>query len=719
MSSAPYQDLDPAQFVQPGARLLIDTNVFMEMRPAYAGGLKPLFRKCAEEITRNVNPIVVPTKVQDELKKNAVNLKANQPEKAAKAANAIEFLLSASEQGLVRTDLGDHSNPYADDLFLAIFEQFANQYTMCLLTFDVTIKLRVRLLAHQTGRRLVAGHPTRNGHVRVESDRELFRKGIEKLDARRGGDMEMKVLVPLLEGFAKAYAFTTDPVRRDDTPETAKPFSATAKLRPADVVVPVVHVPAAGDLVHVENNGGMARLRLGAQLGEGGEGNAYLIDGLPNAVAKIFDLGHVTRHREEKVSLLIQRSPVYAGICFPSAIVKNPDGQFVGYVMPRAGGKEFQRTLFNPRRFKEEFPHWTKADLVDVCIAFLEKVIYLHSLNIVLGDINPKNLMVDDKKNVSIIDADSWQLEGYPCPVGHPMFTAPALQDVSYAVRLRTMDDENFATATMLFMILITGQFPYMRKDTDGDMVKLIQEGIFAFQYENRNDRNQPDGDWKYMWSHVHKPVKDMFWHTFHKEGRRYARRPSASEWLTLFKGYRTYLAGNTSFDPMSNEVFPIRNKAYRLDTPIQDCPQCGRGAAIAGIWKEDEENYFVPRRCTKCRDSQPGAPRKAAVAPRVVTTGCMDCFKDFPKKDLKHGRCPPCALKAEALDDSRRCVDCRQPFITFDHIGWLTDRALDVPKSHQAIKQICAATTAPTKTSAPRTKRTTTKQSFWSRLFG
>ena len=121
----------------------------------------------------------------------------------------------------------------------------------------------------------------------------------------------------------------------------------------------------------------------------------------------------------------------------------------------------------------------------------------------------------------------------------------------------------------MLFMILITGQFPYMRKGTDGDMVKLIKEGNFAFQYENRNDRNQPDGDWKFMWSHVHKPVKDMFWHTFHKEGRRYRKRPTAAEWLSVFRDYQAFLKGKTNFDPMSNDVYPIRNKAFRPDTPI------------------------------------------------------------------------------------------------------------------------------------------------------
>ena len=102
--------------------------------------------------------------------------------------------------------------------------------------------------------------------------------------------------------------------------------------------------------------------------------------------------------------------------------------------------------------------------------------------------------------------------------------------------------------------------------------------------------QDQPDGDWKYIWSHIHKPVKDLFWDTFHKEGKRYNRRPTAAEWLEAFKAYKAYLGNKRlNFDPMSNDVRPIRNKAFKPDTPIEDCSTCGRKHAIAGIWNDDD----------------------------------------------------------------------------------------------------------------------------------
>ena len=744
--SATDQVLDPVEFLQPNRRLFIDTNVFMDTDPLRAGGLKRLFERGQDAILRNSNPIVVPTKVVGELtKQSSLNPSSESQERAdaiRKAGAALTFLESASRVGLIRRDLGDDTNPYADDLFLQLFERFAGTYEMCLLTHDITVKLRIRLLAHRLSKRLVVGVLTKDGELEVDSDQALFERGLRKY-ARHAAhvaegngnfkdESEVSTLKPLLDDFRKAFGLTEADVKlggrvgKSATPRRVAPlaaqaaaFSAKPKLKPRDTPLAFSSIPHAGDDVVWESADKRGSLVLGSLLGEGGEGSVYEAD--HNTVVKIFDPDHLTRHRKEKIELLVSRGLQANGLCIPSAVVKNQRGEFVGYVMPKASGREFQRTIFNRRKFEREHPTWKKSDLVDICISFLEKVQYLHSMNVILGDINPKNLMIDDTKNVFIIDADSWQLEGYPCPVGTPMFTSPAMLGKTYADDLRTMEDELFAIATMLFMIVMTGQFPYIRTGTDGDMVQLIKEGNFAFQYENRNNRDQPDGDWKFMWSHIHKPLKDLFWHTFHKEGKRYKKRPTATEWLDAFEAYKAYL-GNTrmNFDPMSNDVYPIRNKAFRRDTPIQDCPTCGRTNAIAAIWNDDTEDYSIPRQCNKCREHQPAGPavsRAAVTRPAIVATAlCKDCHKSFPKAQLVYGRCPSCAAKAKSLDPNRLCVDCRQPFITFDHIGWFTSRALNVPKSHSAINEACPPQGAAARR-PPAKPSTQTQLGFWARL--
>lgn len=754
--------LDPIEFLQPNRRLFIDTNVFMDTSPSRSGGLKRLFERGHSTILANANPVIVPTKVVDELKKQSQLDPGKETKERAeaikKAGAALAFLESASAVGLIRKDLGDHTNPYADDLFLRLFEDFADTYEMCLLTHDITIKLRIRLLASRMNKRLLVGALTKDGELEVDSDEMLFERGCRKYSrhathvAEGSGNtkdaLEVAALKPILEDFGRTFKLVVPAVKLGErvkrpaegrptageaspagkvTPIT--PFSAGTKLQPKDTPLTFSALPSEGDRVEWASADRTGTLLLGKLLGEGGEGSVY--DGDSQTVVKVFDKDHLSRHRKEKIELLVSRNIRVEGLCVPSALVSNTEGEFVGYVMPKASGREFQRTIFSRRKFEREFPNWKKVDLVGICISFLEKVEYLHAMNIIVGDINPKNLMVDDKKNVFIIDADSWQLEGYPCPVGTPMFTSPDMLGKTYSEDLRTMEDELFAVATMLFMIVMTGQFPYIRTGTEGDMVQLIREGNFAFQYQNRNNKDQPDGDWKYMWSHIHKPVKDLFWHTFHREGERYGNRPTAAEWLAAFRAYEAHLRNSRlNYDPMSNDIYPIRNKAFKHDTPIQDCLNCGRKNAIAGIWSDDTQEYFVPRQCTKCRDQQPGRTNPL----RVSNVPCRDCGSAFPKGSLRYGRCPACAnteeerlARSKTLDSSRLCTRCHRPYITLGNVDWHQRNGKPVPTTHKAstggrYPVGCVVTSAPSQrtlpTGTPAGPRSQAQGGFWATLW-
>nr|WP_246367250.1 hypothetical protein [Microbacterium marinum] len=606
---------------------------------------------------------------------------------------------------------------------------------MCLLTFDITPKLRVRLLAQQLNRRLVAGHPTQHGDIAVESAELLLRKGHQKLErlvAGGGDSREISTLQEVLPEFARAFALVspgrarTAPQRPNPDLRPAAAFDGAATLQAPDTLLPFTSLPTEGHHVTWKSTDNSGEYLLTAQLGEGGEGTVFEVDS--HTVVKIFDTDHVTAHRRAKVELLVNSGFNVVGVCAPTALVLNEADEFVGYAMPRAAGRELQRTLFNRRKFEREFPSWKKADLVDICLSFLRKVEYLHSKNVLLGDINPKNVMVDENKHVSLIDADSWQINGYPCPVGTPMFTSPRMLGTAYSEDLRTPQDELYAVATMLFMIIMTGQFPYIRKGTDGNIVELIKEGNFAFQYGSRNNKDQPDGDWKYMWSHIHKPVKDLFWHTFHNEGQRHAQRPTVIEWIEAFQGYRRFLDDpRLNFDPMSNDLYPIRPRAFRPDTPILDCGECARKHAIAGIWDDSEREYHLPQQCLKCRDARratiaqhPSSPVARTATP--ATAACKDCHATFPRAQMQHGRCSSCSAKATALDASRICSDCLWPFITNEHVAWFVSRGLNVPKTHAGAKKTCPPRrnySSPPRPAGARVKAgpTPVKLGFWARL--
>ena len=495
--------LAPEGFVATGHRLFIDTNVFMDTDAERSAGLKRLFERCKDLAIGNGNGIVVPSKVVDELhKQSSLDVTLFTEERAAAVERAGQWLTaleSGAAHGLIRKDLGDGSNPYADDLFVDLFTHFSDRYNMCLLTNDITLRLRIRLLASEAEHQLVAGTIRPDGGIELDTDQDLYERASRKLTrvsrhideglAKPKDYAEVEMLAPLLRIFRQTFRVAdvapklgerrVTKVARDSAPrQAAGAFKRVTTLKPKDQLLGATAIPIAGDRVIAESPHSRTALVLGDVLGEGGEGSVYAVQDDHNRVVKIFDKDHRTAHRKAKLDLLISHELELQGIGFPTDIITNSEGDFVGYAMPRASGKELQATIMRPARFRRVYPTWTKADLVDVCISFLEKVAYLHSLNILLGDINPKNLMVDEHKNVWIIDADSWQVEGYPCPVGTAMFTASSIT-ADYAEALRTVEEERFAVATMLFMILITGQFPYARAGADGgDFVSLIKEGM-------------------------------------------------------------------------------------------------------------------------------------------------------------------------------------------------------------------------------------------------
>jgi hypothetical protein len=683
ISTTDTLSIDPVELVATEGRLFIDTNVFMDTDARRQGGLKRLFERIAPTILQGGSPVIVPTKVIEELTKQSKLdtsvLNEERAEAVKKAGNALVFLRAAEAQGLVRNDLGDHTNPYADDLFVDLFTAYSEKYAMLLLTNDITLLLRVNVLGVQLGQWVAAGRLARDGTVECDAPQALYERGWWKLRMLRGrvaaGDgghkdqHEIASLDTTLQEYQLAFGTATpeEPQARTSVKRSgrqippAKPrvvegaFSEEPHFMGSDEVLNVAEIPGEGDQVLVESPSGSNTIALIDKLGEGGEGSVYSVS--ESHVVKIFDAEHITRHREAKINLLASRGFTESGICFPQAVVKNLDGDFVGYLMPRAKGREFSKALFNPRRFRKEFPNWTKTDLVDVAISFLEKVSYLHSLNIILGDINPKNLQVDTNKEVWIIDADSWQVEGYPCPVGMDMFTAPAMIGKHYPEILRTIEDERFAVATMLFMILITGTFPYARSGSDGDIVHLIQEGRFAFQYKENSNQDQPKGNWKFMWSHLQAGLKGLFWNTFHHEGDRYNNRPTDEEWLQAFRDYRRYLTSSDNFDPMSNDVYPVRFKAMSPDTPIYACAECK--TSMAGIWNDKTKVHATPQLCADCRSNLPMclACGKHKEPKSLIDGRCYDC-----NRKLNFAACAGCGkekMKKSLIDG--RCYDCNQ----------------------------------------------------------
>ena len=314
----------------------------------------------------------------------------------------------------------------------------------------------------------------------------------------------------------------------------------------------VQHIPEEGEEVYV--NGQL--VKLVKAVGFGGEGTIYSTNS--EYVAKIYKKKNNTKRKLEKLKLMANIKCECPGVCYPVAPVQNLNHEFVGFLMPEAKGKKIGEVIFTPEIGKV-FPNWTRKHLVQLSITILKKIQMLHKKNIILGDINPANILVVSSKEVYFVDTDSYQIEDYPCPVGQEIFVAPEIQGKYFPDFLRTIGNENFAMATLLFMLVHRGQSPYSKKG-EGSYVDKIKEMDFAYPLGERTNNKIPDGPWKKLWSHLPQNVKEAFYNTFRYGGcySTESSRLSVEQWLDVFNNYFFLLNSGKlrQQDPMCEDLF-------------------------------------------------------------------------------------------------------------------------------------------------------------------
>ncbi|MGP1457696.1 MAG: CFI-box-CTERM domain-containing protein [Treponema sp.] len=360
----------------------------------------------------------------------------------------------------------------------------------------------------------------------------------------------------------------------------------------------------------------------------------------------------------------------YKGICYPIAALYNRDKQFIGYLMPRAVGKELQKSIFIKPLLLKIFPTWQKRDTVELCLTILDKIKYLHDRNIILGDINPLNIMVKSPKEVYFVDTDSYQIEDFPCPVGTINYPAPEIQGKQYSEFLRTMGNENFAVATLLFMIMLPGKPPYSQQGGENP-INNIKNMDFSYPFGDNSNKKTPDGPWRYIWSHLTYDLKEAFYTTFRKgeEHSTENTRLAVEQWIALFKYYQ-YLLDSGKFgeqDKMSEAIFPTRHK------------------------KNSNINYIT---CRLCQEEMPEEQCRNGICQACLNDGeeykCKKCgeklkftnYHKYIKKTQKYDYCKNCFETELNRISYFTCVDCGKNFsLSQKEINFYSSKGYELPK--------------------------------------
>lgn len=346
----------------------------------------------------------------------------------------------------------------------------------------------------------------------------------------------------------------------------------------------------------LKGSAGGARRLVSTRIRGGGEGDIYFTD--TGEVCKIYKPQRATQATVRKLKLMVRQPLGHPLVCWPSDIALTGDNVFAGYFMPRAPGQTLIEVVTDTVGLRTSHPDWTRVDLARLAMKICEVVAYLHDNNVILGDLNDGNIMVDSAGTPWFIDTDSFQIGQFPSPVARLPFVHPDLMGgagVANAVRLPQHD--RFALAALIFKILFIGSSPYAATAPECEE-QQHRDRVFPFRIKGQGDPRlsrdeRPLGCAPFIWSQLPTYLREAFWQVF-RECKEADMAPRT--WQGLLERYVTDLETGKA----SNELLPTR---FRDPPPPghgeerRQCKHCGHpfntAVGSTGFWK----NY-----CPTCR---------------------------------------------------------------------------------------------------------------------
>ena len=426
----------------------------------------------------------------------------------------------------------------------------------------------------------------------------------------------------------------------DEEPETEEPVSNQEE-------------PKDGTLYRSGNQ----RLELTEEIASGGEGTIYRTS-LDGCVAKIFHDDQLNDERIEKLQYMLAHDPGIDECAWPKEMLYR-NGKPVGFLMREIGSeyKEMSKSvlLLNRRSIQENVMNkWNRKTLVRLCIRLCDLFSALHENGILMGDINPNNILVDlqDVRNikVAIVDCDSMQMGRFHCLVGMKTYTNPDIyrrlntNEPRYDEFYRTMDDELYAFTSLIFRILMLNGSPYAGKGTQS-IDEAMRSYNFSYRTEESSGKDTPEGPYRMIWNNTTKKLRDDFEMVF--RGKGYVQIGTLREHLDQYRK-------DINKKIFTDELIP---NAY-WNTPEHNnnidivCETCGKPSNMP---KERHAGYLerhMPLMCPNCRtllEAQKYSPAR-------VKMTCRECSREYEENlyeafMIQHGvkKHTPC------------CPDCRE----------------------------------------------------------
>ncbi len=227
----------------------------------------------------------------------------------------------------------------------------------------------------------------------------------------------------------------------------------------------------------------------------GGEGTVWITN-YADQVAKIYT--QPTPERITKLKQMLANPPQdptedqrHISIAWPQDLIRDPRSRaVVGFTMPRIQDAVTLTKIYHPRHRRRILPgfNWFYLHVTALNICYVMQS--LHQNGYVIGDVNSKNILVNRRALISIIDTDSFQVPDpesktvYPCTVGIPEYTPPELFGLELAEVLQDESHDCFGLAVLIYQLLF-GSHPYQGKwigeGDPPDPVEFMRLGLWPY----------------------------------------------------------------------------------------------------------------------------------------------------------------------------------------------------------------------------------------------
>lgn len=383
-------------------------------------------------------------------------------------------------------------------------------------------------------------------------------------------------------------------------------------------------------------------LRPGRELAKGAAGAAFVVDGDAGVIFKL--LSKPSGEDERRMKAMLQTSVpsrvagTSAVIAWPTDLVFDRGGRYVGFLMPSAPGPapmNLAKLALRREREKNVGPNLGWDALLAVCASYSAAIAALHAFPIVLCDINLKNVVVSGDLTVTVIDCDSIQIEVagqfYGSPFCQDEFLAPELKGIAdLASHRRDQSSDRWALAVLIWMTLMDGHHPFAgvwsgRGESDRDEHAAV--GRFPYATGSAPLTPSPEAP---PWRAMPRNLQKLFLTAFTHGARQPGGRPSALEWGSALESAKSKL----------KECHGALGRRHRFPATEKSCPWCEYERYLGSTPTPREPALRPPLRTTGSAkvmgSTRPTWPAPARSSPPVRTGGSR--MKDLPSAAVRGG---------------------------------------------------------------------------------